>query len=54
MININDSVNPRANSRISVQKLFGRYSYEIPYQEMADADLSKLLILTCPPKLGPP
>lgn len=45
MININDSVNPRAISRISVQKLFGRYSYEIPYQEMADADLSKLLIL---------
>lgn len=45
MTNMRDSVNPRAISRISVQELFGRYSYEIPCQEMVDADLSKLLIL---------
>jgi hypothetical protein len=45
MININDLVNPRAISRISVEKLFGKYSYEIPGKTMTGANLSKLLIL---------
>jgi len=45
MINTDDLVNPRAISRISVEKLFGRYFYEISSREVADADLSRLLIL---------
>jgi len=45
MINSDNLTNPRAISRISVEKLFGRYSYEIPCQDVANADLLKLLIL---------
>jgi energy-coupling factor transporter ATP-binding protein EcfA2 len=45
MINSDTSANPKAISRISVERLFGTYSYEIPCQGVTYADLSKLLIL---------
>jgi len=45
MINSDTSVNPKAISRISVEKLFGRYTYEIPSKDITDADFLKLLIL---------
>jgi len=45
MINSDISANPRAISRISVEELFGRYTYEIPSKDITDADFLKLLIL---------
>lgn len=45
MTSTNSIINPKSIARISVEKLFGRYTYEIPCHEMAAADLSKLLIL---------